>query len=201
MRLYVKILTQLRKIMLDSSLMLAVLILLSSTLYPTLLSETATTWLWKINSVVIFLVMVIRPLSDLVPKQKWLRALVPMRKELGILSALIVLSFGLAKYVGWGWEDFITTYFSFSYWDFPAPAAWGHLGELVAVPLLLTSNAWSQRKLKKNWKRLQRLAYVYFFAGGYYVYAAFDATEELWFMGIVVVLTLAAWGKKKFKLY
>ena len=143
--------------------------------------------------------MLIRPLSDLFPKQKWLRVLVILRKELGILSALIVLSFGVAKYINWGWEDFVFTYFSLDYWRFPSATAWGHLGELAAVPLLLTSNLWAQKKLKKHWKTVQKLAYVYFFAGGYYVYVAFGATEELWFMGMVLFLTIAAWAKKKLK--
>lgn len=46
---------------------------------------------------------------------------------------------------------------------------------------------------------MQKFAYVYFFAGAYYVYASFRAVEELWFMGIVVVLTIAAWAEKKIR--
>jgi len=201
MTLYIKTLIWLRKIILWISFIVGAVILLGYDYYPTLLSESTEMWLWKINSIAIFLVMIVRPLADLLPKLKWLRALVPMRKELGILSAMIVLGFGLAKYNFWGWEYFVQTYFSLSYWKFPEPAAFGHLGELVAVPLLLTSNLYSQRKLKKHWKTIQRLAYVYFFAGGYYVLVTFNATEELWFMAIVAVLTVAAWAKKKFKLY
>jgi DMSO/TMAO reductase YedYZ heme-binding membrane subunit len=199
MKLYLKIIHIVRELTLDISLMLAVLILLSGTIYPALLGDAAVSGLWKINSIAIFIVMLIRPLSDLLPRQKWLRAFVTFRKELGILSALIVLSFGVAKYISWGWGDFMFTYFSADYWRFPEATAWGHLGELVAVPLLLTSNLWSQKKLKKHWKTIQRLAYVYFFAGGYYVYVAFGATEELWFMGIVLALTIAVWAKKRLK--
>lgn len=190
-----------RRLVLTLSFLFAATILLGYDYYPVLLPPSYEAWLWKLNSLAIFVVMILRPLSDLLPQQRWLRALVPTRKELGILSALIVLSFGLAKYHFWGWNEFVTTYFSLAYWPFPEPVFWGRLGELVAVPLLLTSNNWSVRLLKRNWKRIQRLAYVYFYAGAYYVYVAFGATEELWFMVIVAVLVLAAWGKKKWKWY
>lgn len=166
---------------------------------PNLLPQTLESFLWTLNSYAIFFVMLIRPLSDLLPKQKWLRMLIPSRKELGILSAIIVLSFGLAKYIFWGFDYFVETYFSLAYWPLTEAVFWGRLGELVAIPLLLTSNLWSMKKLKKNWKRVQKLAYLYFFAGGYYVYVAFGATEEIWFMGIVIVLTLGAFLKKKLK--
>ena len=150
---------------------------------------------WGINSWVLFFVMMIRPTADLLPRAKWLRFWIAARKEMGIFSAAIVLSFGVSKYAEWGMVQFLGTYFSLEFWPFPEPVFWGRIGELAAVPLLLTSNLWSQKKLKKNWKRIQRLSYLYFFAGSYYVWAAFGSERDLVFMILVALFTAFAAAK------
>ena len=152
---------------------------------------------WGINSWVLFFVMMIRPTANLFPQAKWLGTWIAARKEMGIFSAAIVLSFGVSKYAEWGMVQFLGTYFSLEFWRFPEPVFWGRIGELAAVPLLLTSNLWSQKKLKKNWKRIQRLSYLYFFAGSYYVWAAFGSERDLVFMILVVIFTALAAAKNR----
>jgi DMSO/TMAO reductase YedYZ heme-binding membrane subunit len=39
------------------------------------------------------------------------------------------------------------------------------LSEVTALILFVTSNNFSQKLLGKNWKRIQKLAYVYFLSG------------------------------------
>ena len=179
-----------RKLLLGGAVLSALLI------FSGQLSSSGTAFFWGLNSWVLFLVMMVRPLSDLLPRMVWLKFLLPARKEAGILSAVIVLSFALSRYWGWGIETFVLTYFSAEFWAFPEPIFWGRLGEFLALPLLLTSNRWSQRWLKQNWKRVQRLAYPYFFAGSYYVWAAFGSERDLIFILLVLALTLGAAGKK-----
>lgn len=195
---YMQTITWARKAILIAAFIIGAMIILGKGPYPEVLNGETIGLFWLINSWAIFLVMLVRPLAD-ITKWKWLRALIPMRKELGILSGMIVVMFGLAKYIDWGWVKFFEVYFSLDYWRFPDPVAFAHLGELVGVPLLLTSNLYSQKKLKQHWKTIQRLSYVYFYAGAYYVYKAFGATEEIWFMAIITILTLAAYSQKKWR--
>lgn len=199
MSYYLLFLGFLRKITLYFSFFCAGTIFIGYDFFPDVLPFWWEKSLWLMNSWAIFILMIIRPLAEVLPKHlaKWVFALVAYRKELGIFSALIVLSFGLAKYMSWGISEFLMTYFSWAYWSFPEAKFWGLLGELVAVPLLLTSHLWIQKKMGKWWKRIQRLSYLYFFAGAWYVYSAFGAVEELWFMVIVVVLTIGAFVKKR----
>jgi DMSO/TMAO reductase YedYZ heme-binding membrane subunit len=64
------------------------------------------------------------------------------------------------------------------------------LGDITGFILLITSNNLSMMLLKKNWKRIQKLAYVYFYAGGIYEAYALGNAFALISM-IVVSITLA----------
>ncbi len=153
-------------------------------------------WLWNLTLYTVTAVMLIRPLADIFPKIKFLRLLVPLRKELGIFSASIVVTFGAFHYLNPDF-DFLSTYFSSAYWSFSGYIFWGHLAELVGFFLLITSNIFSQRMLKKFWKRIQRLSYVYFFAGSIYVLGAFGNTFALYAMIAVTALWILSFFKIK----
>jgi len=80
----------------------------------------------------------------------------PLRKPLGLYSfaysALHLLFFAADHGYGIG-----------ATWQAIAGSAYlviGLIALAVLVPLAATSNRWSMRTLKKNWKRLQRWAYV-----------------------------------------
>lgn len=151
--------------------------------------------LWDVTLYAVFILMCIRPLHDLFPKVGFIR-LMPLRKNLGILSSIIVVSFGLLHYIPLG-MDFFPTYFSLSYWSFSGNLFWAHLGELTGFILLLTSNMFSMRLLKRNWKRIQRLSYVYFLSGSIYVFASFHKVFGLIAIIIVFELTFFAFLKKR----
>lgn len=149
--------------------------------------------LWDISLIAVTLLMCIRPLNDLFPRVGFIR-LMPLRKNLGILSAIIVVSFGISHYIGLG-ADFLPTYFSLSYWS--GNLFWAHLGELTGFILLITSNKMSMRLLRRNWKRVQRLSYVYFFSGAWYVFIAFSKTFAFIALVVVLELTLLAFIKRR----
>ncbi len=153
--------------------------------------------LWDLSLYSVFILMCIRPLRDLFPKLKFAR-LMPLRKNLGIFSAMIVVSFGAVHYFNLG-PSFFAEYFSFAYWSFQNSLFWAHLGELTGFILLITSNKFSMKILKINWKRIQRLSYVYFFSGAWYVFASFDKTFGFIAIVIVSVLTFIAYIKNKDK--
>ena len=151
--------------------------------------------LWDLSLYSVFILMCIRPLHNLFPKVGFIR-LMPLRKNLGIFSAIIVVGFGAVHYIGLS-SGFFTQYFSIANWSFSNNSFFGHLGELTGFILLITSNKISMRILKRNWKRVQRLSYVYFFSGAWYVFASFNKTFGIIAIIIVFELTFLAYIKKK----
>ena len=160
-----------------------------------LLIPSLSSLLWSISLISVFLLMCIRPLDDLFPNVGFIR-LMPLRKNLGILSASIVVGFGLIHYISLG-SAFFSTYFSLSYWTFKGNLFWGHLGELTGFILLITSNKFSMRLLKRNWKRVQRLSYVYFVSGAWFVFSTFGKIFGLIALIVVVELTMFAFLKNR----
>lgn len=150
--------------------------------------------LWDISLIAVTILMSIRPLNDLFPSMGFIK-LLPLRKNLGILSALIVVGFGIMHYITLGTAA-LSTYFSLSYWS--GSLFWAHLGELTGLILLITSNKRSMRLLRRNWKRVQRLSYLYFFSGAWYVYVAFGKSWALIAIIIIFELTLLAFIKNRF---
>lgn len=86
------------------------------------------------------------------------KTLMPLRKELGILMGILAIVHG-----GWyiasnpemlGTRDFWITNGQ------PTAYAFGFFWYILSIPLLLTSNIWSMKKLGKYWKMLHKLVYI-----------------------------------------
>lgn len=153
-------------------------------------------FLFTASLISVFFVMLIRPLADLFPSVAFLRPLVILRKGFGVLSASIIVSFMLSRFLldGFG---YITEFFTPERWSLLTGAFLSPLGDVSALILLITSNRFSKRILGKNWKRIQKLAYVYFYAGCLYEYIFLDQTIALWFMVIVTAAAFGAYVKKR----
>ena len=61
---------------------------------------TLYTWLYVISWYAVVFVMIIRPLADIFPKQRWLRQLTMLRRAFGIVSAMIIVTLLLDKWIG-----------------------------------------------------------------------------------------------------
>ncbi|QQS60860.1 MAG: hypothetical protein IPN70_03130 [Candidatus Moraniibacteriota bacterium] len=147
--------------------------------------------LFMISFFSVFLVMLIRPLADIFSSQKWLRNLVLLRKGFGVLSASIVVGFMLGNIIDPS-SNYLAKIFSASYWSLENYAFFAHIGDITGLILLLTSNNLSIIFLKGNWKRIQRLSYVYFYAGGIYEAFAFESAFAGYAMVVVTSVTLLA---------
>lgn len=123
---------------------------------------TLYTWLYIISWYAVVFVMLIRPLADFFPKYKFLRQLCLLRRGFWILSAMIIATLLLDKWIG-SPTSFLAFFVPSSWvWGYPLVA---RLSELTALVLLCTSNNISQKKLGKNWKKIQRSSYIYFLTG------------------------------------
>ncbi len=137
--------------------------------------------------------MLIRPLSAVTPKKWKLIRFLSYRKDLGILSASVVVSNALYNFIPMG-IDFFPYYFG-SYWSVSPALIAGHLAELVAFPLLLTSNIHVQRKMRRWWKPVQRLSYIYFYGAGIFLTSL--GKNDVFISMIIVTFVMAAAVIKK----
>ncbi len=149
---------------------------------------------FNISFISVFLLMIVRPLADIFEKN-WLRQLVILRKGLGILSSSIIVGFAMGKIFD-PESAYLSTIFSLRFFSLSHFAFFAHLGDVTGLILLITSNVFSQRLLKRNWKRIQRLSYVYFYSGG--IYEAFTLGHAFASVALVIVsiLTVFAWWVK-----
>ncbi len=161
---------------------------------PAYLPDWSYTVLFGVSLFAVFLVMAIRPLADLLPRVSWIRPLVILRKGFGVLSASIIVAIMLSKFMTDG-VFYVVDFFSPQHWILSTGAILAPLGDVSALILLITSNKFSKRKLGKNWKRIQKLAYVYFYAGALYEYLLLDQILALVAMIVITVLVLAAYIK------
>lgn len=119
--------------------------------------------LFQLSWYSVVFVMLIRPLADIFPKIILFRRLVVLRKWLGIVSASIIVSILVAKWIQnpFTFSAFFTlTAWTLWYWLF------ARLSEVTAIILLATSNTFSQKVLGIWWKRIQKMSYIYFLTGG-----------------------------------
>lgn len=187
----------------DLMLTLSIMILCATPavylLAPEMIGPNVLSQMYSVSLASVFFVMAIRPLADILPKVKWVRPLVILRKGFGVFSASIIVSLMVAKIIELGFWPYIAQYFHFSYWMFADLKFFAHLGDVAAVLLLLTSNNLSKKILGRNWKRLQKLAYVYFYSGAIYEASVFGSRMAVVATFVVSVLLLASYFYRQSK--
>ncbi|MEI7510918.1 MAG: ferric reductase-like transmembrane domain-containing protein [Candidatus Peregrinibacteria bacterium] len=107
-------------------------------------------------------ILAVRPLGDIFIDFRILRALLPLRKELGVLCG----SFGIAHTIGYFLNGKIALpdgFFLPEMWDFKTLFPWGMMGFAIAILLVLTSNIFAMKIFRSYWKRIHRLVYPFFF--------------------------------------
>lgn len=109
----------------------------------------------------LILILVLRPLGDIFVDFKILKALLPLRKEAGILCGSLAIGHSIGYFFN-GKIAVSTIFTNPALWDFSQYLAWGLVGFFVSVLLVLTSNLLSIKILKRNWKRLHRITYIMF---------------------------------------
>jgi sulfoxide reductase heme-binding subunit YedZ len=101
----------------------------------------------------LLITLALRPLSKLTNFTGLLR----YRRMFGLYSyfyATVHLLSVLTYMLGWSWVLFIEEFADRPY------MALGIIAWLLMLPLAVTSNRWSQRKLRKRWKTLHRVNYI-----------------------------------------
>jgi DMSO/TMAO reductase YedYZ heme-binding membrane subunit len=160
------------------------------------LSYATSQTLYAISHWFLFFVMMIRPLADIFTKTKWIRPLVPLRKGAGVMSAAIIVSFIMAKLIV-SPMGYIGSIGTLEYWSLYKYSVLGHMADLSAIILLVTSNSFSKRVLGSWWKKIQKLSYVYFYGSALYVFFSYGDTHQLIALIVVTLVTFIAFIKNK----
>jgi DMSO/TMAO reductase YedYZ heme-binding membrane subunit len=193
MKLYFSLIKLTQQTLMTISVILLVVLPNILALYPEAIS---TSLLYALAHSSLFLVMIIRPLADLLPQAKFIRPLVILRKGVGVFSSSIIVSFIISK-IMIDPTSYLSSFGTLSYWSFGNLALFAHLADISALLLLITSNNFSKKIMGANWKRLQRLSYVYFYGSGIYIVGSFGDQVVFTYMIVVTVLTLLAYFSNK----
>lgn len=164
-------------------------------LYPDTLDKNL---LYLLAHTSLFLVMIIRPLADLFSQTNLVRPLVILRKGMGVFSASIIVSFIITKII-LDPSGYLASLGTVDYWSLDNFSLFAHLADISAVLLLITSNNLSKKLLGSNWKRIQKLSYVYFYGSGLYVFLTQQDYLVLIYLIVVTHLTILAYRKNRLK--
>ena len=191
MKTYLLAIQKIQKLMLGISIGILMILPILSAFRPDMLPAKVMTLLFTISLSSVFFVMSIRPLADIFPTLTWIRPLVILRKGFGVFSASIIVSLFLGKIMANGF-GYLAVLGTPAYWSLSGYALLAHLGDLTGILLLITSNSFSKRILGPWWKRIQKLAYVYFYAGALYEFLVFYNALAFVAIGLVTLLVLIA---------
>ncbi len=192
MKTYFAFIKELQTIMLALSLMILGTLPTALVLVPDWFTDATYLWLYGAAHLTLFLVMFVRPLADILRGVSWIRPLVILRKGFGVFSASIIVSFILAKVMADA-SGYFSSWLTPAYWSLQNLALLAHLADISAILLLVTSNNLSKQLLGKNWKRIQRLSYVYFYGSSLYVFFMLGETISLYYFIIITIVTSLAW--------
>lgn len=192
MKTYFAFIKHLQTILLAVSIIILCTLPAILVIVPDWITETTYLWLYAVAHFTLFLVMLVRPLADILRGVSWLRPLVILRKGFGVLSASIVVSFIISK-IMIDASGYFSNFLTAEYWSLENLAIFAHLADISAILLLITSNNLSKQLLGKNWKPIQRLSYIYFYGSAFYVLFILGETISLYYIIIVTTVTSVAW--------
>lgn len=156
-------------------------------------------FIWEIWWKILIIIVFSRPLRDILPKIWLLNKFVLLRKELWIICGFFIL----AHFVWYliildiSIIDFITA----NIWWLQQPRMWWLLSTIALIPVLLTSNIISVKKLWRKWKKIQQLTYPFFIFWALHI--TFVNPEKQIEMIVVTSLLTIFWilAYKKVKLW
>ncbi len=148
----------------------------------------------------IIFILFLSPLSKIF-RTRLLLQLMTFRRELGIFFAYVVTVHGVGHLTDPIFASFfVTPYFPGEILAIPLQILAGMAAYFLTLPLLLSSNNWTQKHLGKNWKRLHRLVYLVFIFGMIHAFTIkggfsdiVSVIDALLLIGFYGLLKLLAW--------
>jgi sulfoxide reductase heme-binding subunit YedZ len=97
-----------------------------------------------------------------ITRMRLLNQVMSLRREFGILMAYLALVHGLGYITDAHWQVFVNAMPFDGFFSGKIAFFYGFVALLLTLPLLLTSNTWSQAHLGPRWKQLHRIVYGLF---------------------------------------
>lgn len=143
----------------------------------------------KVSFILLFILLIIKPISTLIPKLSCLKKYLTYRRELGIIIAYFAFAHGLT------YLYFIET----QSWSYPALGIYSGIFAIIIMFLLyITSNTKSMIKLGRKWKILHNFVYLIFYLVILHVIAIKSFQGEYhYLLFALVVIVLKLLEKKK----
>lgn len=151
---------------------------------------------WAISWYLLFLVMIIRPLSDLFSNISILKKLVSLRKEIWIFVALTTIMHWVLLFKIMN-APLIESFFDFTWLTILNHMFFAKLWAIISFILLITSNIWSIKILKQKWKWIQRFAYLYFFAWWLHVFLIWKDHSIIALLLMITLIIIWLFAKYK----
>jgi sulfoxide reductase heme-binding subunit YedZ len=148
----------------------------------------------QVSWISLIIILMVRPLNDLV-HHKILVLILRYRKQLGIICGVsALLHVILFFYNTRGLGDFFVNSL---YWRLDNFFGWGSLALVLILFPLITSNKYSQRHLKRYWKKIQQLSYPVFGLVAIHIILVKEELTALLPVAIWLILWILAFIKKK----
>lgn len=139
---------------------------------------------WEYSWNLLLLILFIRPFRDIFPKCRLFSFIMIFRRELWILAWILAIMHWLWSFLE---KEGFSILFDKSTWSFSSYLFWWMISWIVSLPLLLTSNNFSLKTLWfKNWKLIQRLAYLMFLFAAIHI-ALIENWEKAVAISIIVI--------------
>lgn len=142
---------------------------------------------WEMWWDILIIVMFCRPLADIFPRLGILRKLVILRKELWILCGVLILAHGIWYFLSL--EIPFSSLLNPNMWNPKNFLFWWLIWIIVMIPPLITSNKFSMKILKKSWKKIQKLSYLFFIFWAIHI-ALVDPEEKISMIFLSLLLAL-----------
>jgi DMSO/TMAO reductase YedYZ heme-binding membrane subunit len=146
--------------------------------------------IWDFGWYCLLLIVFSRPLRDVLPKLGILKKIVALRKEIWIISWIFITAHWLWFFLN-SKISLLVWLTSLDFYNLTNLFGWWMIWMYIWIILTLTSNKFSQKFLGKNWKRLQRLTYLFFIFGA--IHIAFVDTEKILPLSTVVSSWAILW--------
>jgi DMSO/TMAO reductase YedYZ heme-binding membrane subunit len=141
-------------------------------------------------------ILFLSPLAK-ITRMRLLNQLMSLRREMGILMGYFALVHGLGYITDARWQAFVSTMPFDGFFSGKIAFFYGFLALLLTLPLLLTSNAWAQRRLGRWWKRIHKVVYAVFALAVLHRFLLrgdfFSLLQAGFLIGAYILLKLLAW--------
>ncbi len=139
---------------------------------------------WEYSWILLLIILFIRPFRDIFPKCRLFTSIMIFRRELWILAWIFAIMHGIWYFLE---KEGFSLLLDQNTWSLSWYLWWGMIAWIVTFPLLFTSNNFALKNLWfKNWKIIQRFAYLMFLFTAIHIALIHDGEKAI-AMSIIVI--------------